>query len=67
MAILQASAAQFRGRLRRTAPVVAELAVQYPELRDAVSAVETLTVQVGRVQEILGGKTPPDELLEKVI
>lgn len=63
---LQQSAAQFNGRLMRTAPVVAELAGSYPELRDAVKVVNVLIHNVGLARDVLGRTAPPGELLQKV-
>lgn len=62
---LQQSAAQFNGRLMRTAPVVAELAGSYPELRDAVKVVNVLIHNVGLARDVLGRTPPPGELLQK--
>jgi hypothetical protein len=63
---LQQSAAQFNGRLLRTAPVVAELAAAYPGLRDAVKVVNVLIANVGLAQDVLGRMSAPEELLERV-
>lgn len=63
---LQQSAAQFNGRLTRTAPVVAELAGSYPAMRDAVNVVNVLIHNMRLAQDVLGRTPPPDELLEPV-
>jgi hypothetical protein len=63
---LRQSAARFNGRLRRTAPVVAELAVAYPGLRDAVKVVSVLIANVSLAQDVLGRASAPAELLAPV-
>jgi hypothetical protein len=62
---LRMSADQFNGRLIRTAPVVAELAASYPELRDAVQVVNVLVANLGLARAVLGRTAPPAVLLER--
>jgi hypothetical protein len=62
---LRNSAQQFNGRLRRTAPLVAELAASYPGLRDAVKVVNVLIANVGLADDVLGRLAIPGELLEE--
>lgn len=62
---LQQSAAQFNGRLVRTAPVVAGLAASYPALRDAVKAVNVLIANLDLARDVLGRAAPPDPLLKR--
>ena len=62
---LRMSADQFNGRLIRTAPVVAELAASYPELRDAVQVVNVLVANLGLARAVLGRTAPPAVLFER--
>jgi hypothetical protein len=66
VAALQQSAAQFSGRLMRTAPVVAALAGSYPEMRNAVKVVNVLIHNVDLARDVLGRTAPPIELLRSV-
>jgi hypothetical protein len=63
---LQNSARQFNARLVRTAPRVAELAVAYPALRDALKVVNVLVHNVSLAQDVLGRMPLPEELAEAV-
>ncbi len=63
---LRYAARQFNARLTRTAPVVAELAVAYPEMRDAVKVVSVLVANLSLAQDVLGRMPLPEELAELV-
>ncbi len=63
---LRYPAGLFNARLTRTAPVVAELAITHPEIRDAVRIVNVLVANLSLAQDVLGRMPLPAELAEPV-
>jgi hypothetical protein len=62
---LRKSAQQFNGRLMRTAPVVADLAIAYPGWRDALQVVNVLVHNLSLARAVLERMPLPDGLMEE--